>query len=73
MTPKKLAAWENVRDLSVSGEDEYKVDYDYIINDFNKNGFALNREIRVWPPDKENLFDDARVGDYIFVFGADEF
>jgi len=68
MTPKKLATWKNVRDLSVAGEDEYKVDYDYIRKDFHANGFALKQEIRVWPPENEDLFDDPRVGDFLFLF-----
>ena len=49
------------------------IDYDDIINDFHANGFALNREIRVWPPENENLFDDSRVGDFILLLGAGEF
>ena len=67
MPPKKLAAWENVRDLSASGKDEYKVDYDYIVKDFRSNGFSLHKDIRVWPPEDENLVNDSRIGDFIFV------
>jgi len=71
MTPKKLEAWENVRDLSVAGGDEYKVDHGYILKDFHANGFALKQETRVWPPENEDLFDDSRVGDFLFLFDKD--
>jgi SAM-dependent methyltransferase len=72
MTPKKLAAWENTRDLSVSAEDEYKVDYDYIMRDFSSNGFFIQQETRIWPPPAEPIFENPRVGDFLFVFQEDK-
>jgi ubiquinone/menaquinone biosynthesis C-methylase UbiE len=68
MTPKKLAAWQNLCDLSSSAEDEYKVDYDYLIRDFQTNGFVNDQVIRIWPPPGEQLFEDPRVGDFLLLF-----
>ena len=65
VSKKKLDAWLNICDLSIQAEDEYKVNYDYVVHDFSSNGFIISQEIRTWP--NENLFDDPKVGDYIFL------
>jgi hypothetical protein len=44
----------NVCALSAYSEEEYKVDYDYIIKDLDKNGFRVLTEIKIWP--KRELF-----------------
>lgn len=68
MTPKKSAAWENTRDLSVAGKDEYKVNYDFLVKDFTRNGFALKKATRIWPPAGVELFDDPKVGEFLLLF-----
>jgi len=68
MTPRKLAAWQNHRELSVSAEDEYKVDYDYMLRDFRTGGFVTEHESKIWPPPDERLFEDPKVGDFLFLF-----
>ena len=67
MPPKKLAAWQSLCDLSASAEDEYKVDYDYIVRDFRTNGFVNDHVTRIWPPPGEELFEDPKVGDFLFL------
>jgi ubiquinone/menaquinone biosynthesis C-methylase UbiE len=68
ISPKKLAAWQNVCDLSAAAEDEYKVDYGYIMRDFQTNGFVLDHKIRIWPPEGEQIFEDPEVGEFLFLF-----
>jgi SAM-dependent methyltransferase len=65
ISKKQLEAWLNVCVLSMQAQDEYKVDYDYIVRDFESNGFIISEEIKTWP--NENLFDDRRVGEYLFL------
>lgn len=67
MDSKKLKAWENVCDLSASAEDEYKVDYDYVIRDIENNGFRIDDETRIWPPPGEQIFQEPQVGDFLFL------
>ena len=65
VSKKKLDAWLNICALSMHAEDEYKVNYDYVVHDFNSNGFVISQEIRTWP--NENLFDDPKVGDCVLL------
>lgn len=67
LSKKQLDALINVCSLSASAEEEYKVDYDYVVNDLDKTGFKILKEIKIWP--KENIFDNKKIGDFIFVVG----
>lgn len=64
-TEEEIAAWRNICDLSARGEDEYKVFYDYVIDDLREAGFKVNAEIRTWP--EETLFDNDKIGDFLFL------
>ena len=55
----------NICALSASAEEEYKVDYNYIINDLSTAGFSITKEMKIWP--KENLFQNDKIGDFIFI------
>lgn len=65
LSKKQYNALMNICALSASAEEEYKVDYNYIINNFNKAGFSIIKEIKIWP--KENLFQNDKIGDFIFI------
>lgn len=67
LSQKQLNALMNVCTLSSSAEEEYKVDYNYLLNDLKQTGFKIVKEIKLWP--KENLFNNGKVGDFIFVVG----
>ena len=51
--------------LSMTGEDEYKVDYDTLIRDISTNGLAMVEEIKIWPD--THLFASPRVGEFLFL------
>jgi ubiquinone/menaquinone biosynthesis C-methylase UbiE len=61
----ELDAWQNFCKLSVRAEDEYKVDYDYMMKDFDSSGLTAVHTTKTWPA--EHLFDDEKVGDFIFA------
>ncbi len=65
LSDKQFNALMNVCALSSSAEEEYKVDYDYIVKDLNKVGFKIIKEIKIWP--KKDIFNNKKVGDFIFV------
>ena len=65
VSKNELDAWQNFCKLSVTAEDEYKVDYDYIMRDFDSSGFTTVHTIKTWPA--EHLFDDENIGDFIFA------
>lgn len=65
LNKKQFNALMNVCALSASAEEEYKVDYDYIIKDLDKTDFKVVKEIKIWP--KEDLFHNEKVGDFVFV------
>ena len=66
MTPKQRTAWEKSRDQSIAGEGEYKVDFGYIVRDLSESGLDVISEARIWPPPGEELFDDPKVGEFLF-------
>lgn len=65
LSEKQFNALMNICALSVSAEEEYKVDYDYITKDLNKTGFKAIKEIKIWP--EEDVFHNEKTGDFIFV------
>ncbi|MDM8549823.1 methyltransferase domain-containing protein [Desulfobacterales bacterium HSG2] len=67
MSEKKLQAWTNLCALSMKSEEEHKVYYEYIVQDFVSNGFVIAEEHKMWPDEGTEVFDDQHVGDYIFV------
>lgn len=66
MTKKQFDSFMNACGLSAY-EEEYKVDYEYVINDLNRADFKIIKETKVWPKENEKLFDDKKVGDFVFV------
>ena len=71
MNPKKVAAWENVCTLSATAEDEYKVDYDYLVRGVETAGFEIDAATRIWPYEGEKIFEDPMVGDFLFQLSKD--
>jgi len=66
VTPEQRTAWQNARDLSASMEDEYKVDFTYITEDFKRGGFSIEHVDRIWPPPGVTLFEVPQVGEFLF-------
>lgn len=62
---KQVDAIMNICNLSSTGKEEYKVSYDYIIQDLKSAGFGVLKEIKVWPNDE--TFDNKKIGDFVFV------
>jgi len=56
---------KNVCSLSKSSDLEYKINYQYIVDDLKNNNFTIVKTQKVWPQD--NIFADDFVGDFIFV------
>nr|MBA4405600.1 hypothetical protein [Nanoarchaeum sp.] len=56
---------KNVCEMSGVGKHEWKITYDYIYNDLNKNGFKIEKIKKVWP--QTNVFKNEKVGDFIIV------
>ena len=65
LTPKQFNALMNICGLSAAGEEEYKVDYNYIMNDLVQNSYKIVKKIKIWP--QSNIFKNEKVGDFIFV------
>ena len=65
LSRKQHEALLNIRRLSASGEEEYKVSYQHLMRDLGETGYEVVKLSKVWP--SENLFDDPNVGDFIFV------
>ncbi len=65
LSEKQFNALMNVCGLSAAAEKEYKVNYDYIKKDLDKNRFKIIKETKIWP--KENIFADEKIGDFVFV------
>ena len=65
LNKKQFDALMNICGLSASAEEEYKVDHDYIVEDLDKGGFKIVKEIKIWP--RENIFHNKKVGDFIFI------
>jgi ubiquinone/menaquinone biosynthesis C-methylase UbiE len=65
LNKKQYNALMNICALSASAEEEYKIDYNYIVTDLHKVRFNIIKEIKIWP--KENLFNNEKVGDFVFV------
>ncbi|MFH1326841.1 MAG: hypothetical protein ABIH59_01810 [archaeon] len=51
--------------LSAIRKEEYKVNYDFFVDDLKSAGFKIVKEIKIWP--KEDLFEDPKMGDFVFV------
>ncbi|MFH1255904.1 MAG: class I SAM-dependent methyltransferase [Candidatus Diapherotrites archaeon] len=62
---KALDALMNVCALSASAEEEFKVDYGYLVEDLDKAGFETVKETKIWP--EEDIFHDEKTGDFVFV------
>lgn len=65
ISKKQFNALTNVCALSANSTEEYKVTYDYMVNDFKLNDFKIQKIIKTWPSD--NLFNDDKVGDFVFI------
>jgi ubiquinone/menaquinone biosynthesis C-methylase UbiE len=66
ITEEVLSEWEGVCAQSARREDEYKVDFDTLRRHFQNAGFAIDRTTKIWPPENAPLFDDDRIGDFVF-------
>lgn len=65
LSDKQFQALMNVCNLSAIAEEEYKVDYKYIIKDLNRNHFRIIKELKIWP--KKDIFSNKKIGDFVFV------
>ena len=55
----------NVCALSANAIDEYKIHYDYLMNDLYQNRFKVIKENKIWP--KEDIFGDPKIGDFVIT------
>ena len=65
LSEKQFNALMNISALSASAEEEYKIDYNYIIKDLDRTDFKVIKEIKIWP--EGNIFHNEKVGDFIFI------
>ena len=65
LTEKQIFALFNEMYLSAIRKGEYKVSYKYLSEDLMATGFKIVKEVKLWP--KEDLFNDPKMGDFVFV------
>lgn len=65
LSEPQLFALFNEQYLTSIRKDEYKVDLEFFKSDINHCGLKINKIIKLWP--KENLFNDNKVGDFVFL------
>jgi len=65
LSKKQYEALLNICGLSVAGEEEYKIYYDYLISDLHKAKFKIKKEIKIWP--KTRIFNNSKIGDFVFI------
>jgi len=51
--------------LTAIRQDEYKVDFDYLLNDLDNCNLKLKEHFKLWPD--TNVFNNEMVGDFVFI------